>query len=46
MPFKSKQQQKLCFTLQGKGKNSSWDCKKWAKETNQKSLPKRVGKRK
>jgi hypothetical protein len=39
MPFLSKSQERKCFSLKSKGKAGSWDCKKWAKMTNQKSLP-------
>lgn len=45
MPFKSKAMQSKCYSLKAKGKNGSWDCDKWSKETNQKSLPKRVKKK-
>lgn len=40
MPFKSRQQQKACYASKGFG--GKVDCKKWSKETKQKSLPKRV----
>lgn len=46
MPFKNKQQQAACFFLKSKGKNGSWDCDKWAKETNQKTIPKKSKKKK
>ena len=39
MPFKSKSQERLCFSLKSKGMAKGWDCKKWAKMTNQKTLP-------
>ena len=36
MPFKSKQQMKLCFKMN----SPKWDCKKWLKETKKaKTLP-------
>ena len=37
MPFTSKKQEKKCFATDGFG--GKVDCKKWAKMTNQKSLP-------
>jgi hypothetical protein len=40
MPFRSKKQQSACYATKGFGGKVS--CKKWSKETNQKSLPKRV----
>jgi hypothetical protein len=46
MPFKNSKQQAACYALKSKGKNGSWDCKKWSKETNQKSLPKTAKKTK
>lgn len=42
MPFKSAAQQRKCYSLQKKGKNGSWNCGEWSKETNQKTLPKKV----
>lgn len=42
MPFKSKKQSKACFATKGFGRKI--DCKKWAKETNYKSLKMRGGK--
>lgn len=42
MPFVSKAMQKKCYALKAQGKNGSWDCSKWSKETNQKSLPQKV----
>lgn len=38
MPFKSARQQKACYASNGFG--GKVNCKKWSKETNQKSLPK------
>jgi hypothetical protein len=38
MPFSSKKQQAKCYATKGFG--GRVDCKKWSKETNQKSLPK------
>lgn len=46
MPFKSSSQQKKCYSLQSKGKAGSWNCKEWSSVTNQKSLPKKVAKKK
>lgn len=40
MPFKSKSQQKACYSSHGFG--GKVDCEKWSKMTNQKSLPKKV----
>lgn len=37
-PFKSQQQQKACYATNGFG--GKVNCKKFSKETNQKSLPK------
>lgn len=42
MPFKSKAQEKKCFALQSQGKAKGWNCKEWAKATDQKALPKKV----
>lgn len=42
MPFVSKSQQRLCFSLKSKGKAGNWNCKEWAGKTNQKTLPVRV----
>lgn len=44
MPFKSKKQQAACYASGGFG--GKVNCKKWSKETNQKSLPKKVSSRK
>lgn len=44
MPFKSARQQKACYATKGFG--GKMDCKKWSKETNQKSLPKTAKKKK
>lgn len=44
MPFKSKSQQKACYATNGfKGKVN---CKEWSGMTNQKTLPKKVKKKK
>ena len=40
MPFRSKNQERACFATNGFG--GKVDCKKWAKMTNQKSLPVKV----
>jgi hypothetical protein len=45
MPFLSKSQQKKCYALKAQGKAGSWDCKKWSKETNQKTLSKTKSKK-
>jgi len=45
MPFVSKSQQRLCFSLKAKGKNGSWDCNKWQSVTKGK-LPKKVSAKK
>ena len=37
MPFKSSRQQKACYASKGFG--GKVDCKKFSKETNQKTLP-------
>jgi len=44
MPFRSKNQQKACYASRGFG--GKVNCKSWSKITNQKSLPKRVSKKK
>lgn len=44
MPFSSQKQQKACYASKGFG--GKVDCKKWSKETNQKSLPKKAKKKK
>lgn len=44
MPFKSKQQQKACYATNGFGGKVS--CKEWSSVTNQKTLPKKVTKKK
>lgn len=44
MPFKSKQQQKACYASGGFGGKVS--CKEWSANTNQKTLPKKVTKKK
>ena len=44
MPFKSIQQEKACYATNGFG--GKVDCKKWSKVTNQKSLPKKVKRKK
>jgi hypothetical protein len=44
MPFKSKAQQKACYARHGF--DGKVDCKEWSKMTNQKSLPKKVKKKK
>lgn len=46
MPFLSKAQQRKCYSLQGKGKAGSWNCKEWSDKTNQKSLPKKANSKK
>lgn len=33
MPFKNRKQQMACYALKAKGKNGSWNCDKWSKET-------------
>lgn len=40
MPFRSRQQQKMCYATNGFG--GKVNCKQWSKKTNQKSLPKKV----
>ena len=44
MPFKSESQRRYCWYLYQKatkaGKTPSWDCKEWARETKNQSLPK------
>ncbi len=42
MPFKSKAQQKLCYSLKSRGKAGSWNCSQWSKETKVKKLPNKV----
>lgn len=44
MPFKSKRQQKACYSTKGFG--GKVDCAAWSKVTDQKSLPKKVSKKK
>lgn len=44
MPFKSKAQQKACYATGGFG--GKVNCKEWSDKTNQKSLPKKVSKKK
>lgn len=46
MPFKNSKQQAKCYALKAKGKNGSWNCDEWSKATNQKTLPKKVKKKK
>lgn len=46
MPFKSKKQQGLCYLLQSRGQAGNWNCSKWSKETNFKSLPTYASKKK
>jgi hypothetical protein len=44
-PFKNKKQQKACYALKARGKNGSWDCDAWSKETKaKKSTAKKKGK--
>jgi len=43
MPFKSKSQQAACYSTKGFG--GKVDCAKWSKMTNQKTLPKKVTKK-
>lgn len=43
MTFLSKKQSKACFATNGFG--GKVDCKEWAKKTNYKKLPVRVGKK-
>lgn len=45
MPFKSDAQRKKCFSLKSKGKNGSWNCDEWAKETGNKPLSKKAKKK-
>lgn len=45
MPFSSKAQQRKCYLLKSQGKAGSWNCKEWSKVTNQKTLPKKVTKK-
>lgn len=43
MPFKSKAQQRLCWSKYNRaierGEKPEWDCHEWSKETNNKTLP-------
>lgn len=46
MPFKSKAQQRKCYALKAQGKNGSWDCGEWSKETKDfKKLPEKAPKK-
>lgn len=42
MPFVSSKQRALCFSLKSKGKNGSWDCQEWSKETKGRKLPTKI----
>jgi len=44
MPFSSKKQQKACYATNGFG--GKVNCSAWSKITNQKTLPKKVKKKK
>ncbi len=46
MPWKSANQRAKCYVLKAKGKNGSWNCAEWSKHTTQKSLPKRISRKK
>ncbi len=43
MPFKSKSQWRLCYTLQKQGKG--WDCEEWRRGVKYSSLPEKRSKR-
>ena len=43
MPFKSKSQWRLCYTLQKQGKG--WDCEEWRRGVKYSSLPEKNSKR-
>lgn len=43
MPFRSKKQQAACYASNGFG--GKVNCKEWSKMTNQKTLPKKVTKK-
>ena len=44
MPFKSKKQQKACYTTKGFG--GKVDCEEWSKKTNFSTLPEKAAKKK
>ena len=46
MPFKSSAQQRKCFALKAKGKNGSWNCDEFSKNTDYSELPEKVSKKK
>ena len=43
MPFKSKSQWKLCYTLQKQGKG--WNCDEWKRGVKYSSLPEKASRR-
>lgn len=45
MPFKSEKQRRYCYYLKSQGRNGSWNCDEWSRETKGK-LPLRVKKSK
>lgn len=44
MPFQSKSQMRVCYTIKKKNPKSTWDCDKWLAETkNPQCLPEKKG---
>lgn len=44
MPFQSKSQMRVCYTLKKKNPKSTWNCDEWLKETkNPECLPEKKG---
>jgi hypothetical protein len=41
MPFVSKKQRALCYSLKSQGKAGTWNCDEWSRATK-KSLPNKV----
>ena len=46
MPFKSSNQQRKCYALKSNGKNGSWNCDEFSKNTDYSELPEKVSKKK
>lgn len=46
MPFKSKNQEKLCYIKKKAGTNGTWNCDEWKAKTTTTKLPQKVKKKK